>query len=169
MMDVSNLRHMHTAMDGTVSFLPAMMDVSNSTQPVSSRHSAMSLMWTDIKLMAANMMRCLPEMIRSLYAMDLGRSMMKTMDMMDVKEVCLHVLLGIMQICMVVMCIPVCMMLPGVMLAPITLCCVGMCMMLCWPMNNGKMVIRCECCPDRMGSDMMAEERWFHVNGSMTR
>jgi len=145
------------------------MDVSNSTQPVSSRHSAMSLLWLDMKLIATNLTHSIPEMIRSLYATDLGRSMMGTMDTMDVMELCLQMMLGMMQLCMAVMCIPACMMFPGMMLAPIIMCCVGICMMLCWPMNNGKMAMRCECCPGRMGDDMMADERWFHINGSMTR
>ena len=169
MMDFSNMRHMYTAMDGTVRFLPAMMDVSNSTEPMSSRHSAMTLMWMDMKLMAVNMMRCMPEMMRSLYAMDLGRSMMGSMEMMDVMDVCLQVMLGMMQICMALLCVPVCMILPGMMLVPVIMCCVGICTMICLPMNNGNMVMRCECCTGRMGDDMMAEERWFHINGSMTR
>ena len=167
--DSSIGRHIFTAMDGTVRFLPAMMDMSNSTQPISTRHSAMSLLWMDVKLMALNLVHCMPERLRSLYTMDLGRSMMRSMEKMDVMDICLQVMLGIFQTCMLAMIVPVCLMLPGIMFIPVLACCMGLCMMLCWPMNNGKMIMRCECCPERMGDDVMADERWFHINGSMTR
>ena len=168
MMDPDMCPSMRTQSASGVTFLPAMMDVSCGTMPISRRQSGMTMILTDMRIMVQNIIDCYPDMIRSLWAMDLGRSVMGSIKIMDMVDLGLQMILGMMQIFMMMAMVPACMMLPGVMLLPACMTYVGVCMMLCWPLN-GETVMRCSCCKQRAPDDIMAEERWIHINGSMTR
>ncbi|KAH8598674.1 hypothetical protein B0O99DRAFT_613943 [Bisporella sp. PMI_857] len=144
------------------------MDASCGTMPTHHRRGPVSLVVSDIKVMLRNTTRCLPEMVRSLWTADLGRSIVGSLAAMDIMDISLQIMLGFLELCMITTAIPAFMMLPGLILVPIALICAMVIMLLCWPLN-GEQVIRCSRCSGRPSDDMMAEERWFHINGSMTR
>jgi hypothetical protein len=85
--------------DGSITFLPGMMDPMCGTSPVEYRMSAMQLMMQDMKLMSKNMMRCLPEMMRSMMTMEGGGIMPGTV--VEMRDMCLQMGLGCVEMCMI--------------------------------------------------------------------
>lgn len=119
--------------------------------------------------MVQNMM-CIPEMMGSMITMDMMMGMLGSW--VNIRDMCLQMMLCMMEICMMVVVIPFFLAMPG--MAFMYLCCICACaiMMMCWPMN-GERVMRCEAKesrerPERQREEC-ADERWVYINGSMTR
>ena len=164
MMSRSNMKRMT---DGAVVYIPSMMDNSCSTMPMHHRMTPMGTMMSEMKNMLQNMMMCMPEMIRSMWMTDMsGRNMMMAMSGMDMMDCCLQMMLGMMEMCCMTLLPMACMMMPGALMMPLCLMCAFMIMMMCWPMN-GDQVMRCP--SPTLGSELMADEQWIFIPGSMTR
>jgi hypothetical protein len=153
----------------SVTFIPAMMDGACGTSPTIQRMSSMQIMMMDMKVMAQNM-KCIPEMIGSMMNREMMTGMLSSW--MNMRDMCLQMMLWVIEMCMMVMVIPCFLAMPGV--AFMCMCCMCACaiMMLCWPMN-GERVMRCEARgskerPERQREEC-ADERWVYINGAMTR
>lgn len=171
MMDSDMYRPMGMGMkrmtDGSVMYVPPMMDSSCGTMPMHHRMGPMGMMMREMMVMMGNMVMCVPEMLHSMWMQNMsGQSMMISMSGMDMMQLCWQMMIGCMQMCCMVAMMCCVMMMPGVMAVPCMMLCVMLCMICCWPMN-GDQVMRC---PSPMpGSEMMADECWIYINGSMTR
>jgi len=152
--------------NSSVTFIPAILDGSCGTSPTMQRMSSTQMIVMDIKVMAHNMI-CFPEMIGSLITVDKMTSVFGSW--INLRDICLQMLLCVMEMCMVAMVIPCFLAMPGI--AFLTMCC--LCAfaisLICWPMN-GEQVMRCVAKGQVMDSQVQyADEKWVYINGAMTR
>ncbi|KAL3423690.1 hypothetical protein PVAG01_05437 [Phlyctema vagabunda] len=143
-----------------VTFVPAMIDGSCGTSPVSYRQTPIHLFWNDVKLMAHNL-DCIPEMARTICTLETVRDVFETWK--SARDILLQILLAIVQICALSIVIPAYLFLPGAAFLGgcITLACTVA--ILSSPLK-GRRVVRNKGYIDMEYSD----ERWIYVNGSMT-
>ncbi|KAG9241465.1 hypothetical protein BJ878DRAFT_396447, partial [Calycina marina] len=157
---------MSAHVDCSVRFLPSMMDVSCGTHPMIQRQSTIAVMMMDMRNMMSNMPRCMPEMMRSMF-MTKGRLTISNLNAVNCMETSLHIMIGILQICIIAMMVPAMMMLSGITMVPLVMLFCMVCFALCIPLNGTrKPMMHCEFCREVMIA--MAEESFFYINGSMT-
>lgn len=85
--------------DGSITFLPDMMDPMCRTSSVECRMSAMQIMMADVKLIGNNVMRCVPEMMRSMMTMEGGGIVPGTVG--EMRDMCLQMGLGCVEMYMI--------------------------------------------------------------------
>lgn len=146
-----------------VTFIPAMIDGSCGTSPVMHRYTPMQMMLNDMRIMAQNM-RCLPEMMGSMMSLGMMQSTLGSWR--NLRDMCLQVILTVMEMWMVVMMLPAFLAMPGLAFAVWCCICTMTIATLSWPLK-GDQVIRCT--SKGQQSDQHADERWVYINGAMTR
>lgn len=150
--------------DAPVMFIPGMMDASCGTSPTHHRNPPMRMMLDDMKVMLQNM-QCLPEMAMSMWSMEFGSSMI--MSWMDIRDICLQMMLLMVEMCGMMLCLPMMMCLPGMVCLPMYVLFAGIIALFAMPLNQDQ-VVQTPMPPGRNMDDFM-DERWIYMNGSMTR
>ena len=80
--------------DGSITFLPGMMDPMCGTTSVEYRMGPMQMMMQDAKLMGSNIMRCWPEMMRGVASGEMIPGSVSEM-----RDLCLQMGLGWVEMC----------------------------------------------------------------------
>lgn len=154
----------HMLSGASVTMIPAMMDKSCGTSSVYNRMTPMRIMMDEMRVMLRNM-SCVPDMMMSIWSMQLDMGMFSTW--MDMRDACLQMMLMIVECWAMMFCMPMMLYMPGI--VSMTMCVALTCciMILAMPMN-GKRVVRCSM-PSARGMDEFSDEKWIFVNGAMTR
>lgn len=156
---MSNLKSaaMMSMNSAPMAYIPPLCDGACGTVPRSQQP-----MWAMMRQEMMCMMRMMPNMC---WAMLTQRNHMSWADMGDTT---MHMLLTCMEMCMMVMAVPVWMMLPGAMFAMWIGCCAMMVMAMCWMMNGKEQMHMCNMDSSSEGwmtGQDMENEKWIFMGG----
>jgi hypothetical protein len=146
-----------------ITFIPAMIDGSCWTSPAMHKKTPMQAIFYEMRIMAQNM-RCIPEMMGSLLSLKMARNMFRSW--IDVRDICLQVILATTEMWMLVMVLPAFLTMPG--LPFMVLCCICACAiaMLAWPLKGDQVITSAG---KGQQTDQFADERWIYINSIMIR
>ncbi|KAK4175094.1 hypothetical protein QBC36DRAFT_302279 [Triangularia setosa] len=149
---------MKSMMATPVTYIPPLCDSACGTTP-RSQQPMWSMMWQEMM----QMMRMMPSMC---WAMLIQR---KHMSWADVGDIMIHTMLTCMEMCMMVMAIPLWMMMPGAMFAMWMCICTLVVMGMCWMLNDKEQMhmYAMESEGWMMGQEM-DNEKWMFMGGMGT-
>lgn len=150
--------------ESVVSFVPAQIDGLCGTRSTQQRATPMQILTSDIKLFAQHL-RCAPVMVTTLYRERLWQRYRDSYS--SSKDAALQGGLAILQLWILCTVIPAFLFLPGAIFIGLALSFWMMNFALSWSFNR-KQVVTVKRSVAPMTEDL-SDERWFYVNGSMTR
>ncbi|RDW71720.1 hypothetical protein BP5796_07754 [Coleophoma crateriformis] len=152
--------HKSALMDSSVTFIPAMIDGSCGTTPLSFRETPLQLLLNDLKIIGQNF-ACVPEMARSLCTLKSVKDLFESWRAF--RDLLLQILLALIEIVALVMAVPMFLALPGGLFLGGCLIFGCVVALLSMPLK-GSRILRNR----HYAEGEFDDERWVFVNGSLT-
>jgi hypothetical protein len=148
----------------TVTYTPALQDLSYYTSPIIYRQRPMQLSIKGLELLLQNLCY-VPQTVRSLLTRSMVRNSVK--EWKDVRDIALHVILVIVELWGVVVIVPAFLVLPGILFTIVCVMGAGLVAVLTWPLHGSRVVSSWK--ERKESQEEFAGEKWLYINGSMTR
>ena len=157
-----------------MTYIPPLCDGACGTMPRAQQMQGMN-MWSMMMMDMMETMRMMPAMCMAMCGMQRMRG--ANMSWADTRDMCLHMMLCCMEMAMMVMAVPMCMMMPGMMFCMWMGVCAMMVMAMCRMLNGREQMHTCNAstmgagAADREGSWMMGQEmmmedeKWMFMGG----
>lgn len=143
-----------------VSYLPSQIDGGASTTPLNFRDSPFRLLWADIKLVAS-LLLWVPHIFLPLKTTSPYSELYPSW--MNMRDLALHVILGLLGIVFLLVAVPLGIAAPGGAFAMFILLYCGIVWVCCMPLRAKTRVLNSKV--DLCGFDTRSEEAWVFVNG----
>lgn len=143
-----------------VSYLPSQIDGGASTTPLNFRDSPFRLLWADIKLVAS-LLLWVPHIFLPLKTTSSYSELYPSW--MNMRDLTLHVILGLLGIVFLLVAVPLGIAAPGGASAMFILLYCGIVWVCCMPLRAKTRVLNSKV--DLCGFDTRSEEAWVFVNG----
>jgi hypothetical protein len=148
----------------TVTFVPALQDVSCCTSPVIYRQRPMQLSIDGLGLLLQNLCHT-PQTVM----LQLTRSIVRNSrrEWKDVRDIALHVLLIIVEFWGMVVILPAFLVLPGIVFSILCIISAGLIAVLTWPLHGSRVVSSGK--ERKRNLEQLSGVKLLYINGSITR
>ncbi len=154
-MSMMNMMNMKGNMMGSpVTYIPPLCDGASGTMPRSQLST-----WAMMRQEVMQMMRMMPSMCWAMIAQR------KSMSWADMGDMMMHTMLACMEMCMMVMAMPLWVMMPGAMFAMWMGMCAMVVMAMCWMLNGNEQMHQCMAGAESWMMGEGEDEKWMFMGG----